>query len=56
MQLGRNKPLVLSTTQQSRSTGKVLKYGAWRDPTLFYQGRGNHYAIFLGLYEIEWDF
>lgn len=29
MQLGRNKPLVLSTSQQSWSTAKVLKYSTW---------------------------
>lgn len=55
MQLGRNKPL-LSTTQQSRSTGKELKYGTWHDPTLFFQGLGIHYAILLALYGVEWDF
>lgn len=56
MQLSRNKPLVLSAAQQNKSTGKVLKYGTWHDPTLFFQGLGIHYAILLALYEIEWDF
>lgn len=56
MQLGRNKLFDLSATQQSRSSGKVLKYGTWHDVTLFFQRLGIHCAILLALYETEWDY